>query len=188
MYISVKNFLGIMKQWQFVMGCLFTFQAFAQTNSPFIWADSVSDKRQEWVYFRKEIFINENPQKAELNLFADSRYLLKINDVSVGTGPVRFYPSRVFFDTYDLRPYLKKGKNVIALKVLSQGMHTFQTPKSIGGLKVWGLIQDGKKNTSLDGQNGWLCRRDRGYDLNTPKMTFALGPMEVIDSRLDPDE
>jgi alpha-L-rhamnosidase len=164
------------------------FLSFAQSDAPFVWADSVSDKRQEWVYFRKEIFLKALPQKAELNLFADSRYLLKINGISIGTGPVRFYPERVFFDTYDLTKLLKKGKNIISLKVLSHGMHTFQTPKSIGGLKVWGEVKEGKSTISLAAPNGWLCRRDRSHDLQTPKMTFALGPMEVADSRLEPDE
>jgi alpha-L-rhamnosidase len=158
-----------------------------QASTPFVWADSVSDKRQEWVYFRREIIVKDIPQKAELNLFADSRYLLKINGVSIGTGPVRFYPEQVFFDTYDLLPYLKKGKNVIAIKVLSHGMNTFQTPRSIGGLKVWGEVKEDSQKSDFSDTQSWLCRRATGYLPDTPKMTFALGPIEIIDDRQEPD-
>ena len=154
-----------------------------------VWLDETGEGRMQVGYFRKDVMLAAAPKAATLHLFADSRYVLVVNGTTLGTGPVRFYPEKPFYDTYDLRPYLQKGQNTIAVKVLSQGMHTFQTPRSPGGFTAWGEITEangGRKPLAVP--TGWRCRRAEGYDAHTPKMTFALGAMEVFDARRESDD
>ena len=154
-----------------------------------VWLDETGEGRMQVGYFRKDVTLADAPKEAVLHLFADSRYVLLVNGTTLGTGPVRFYPENPFYDTYDIRSYLQKGKNVIAVKVLSQGMHTFQTPRSLGGFTAWGQITEASGDkVALDVPRGWRCRRAGGYDATTPKMTFALGAMEVFDARQYPDD
>lgn len=162
------------------------FTSMAQEH-PFFWHSEENSGRQDHVFFRTSFNLKSSPELAEISLFADSRYLLKVNGFTVGSGPVRFYPEHIFYDTYELKNYLKEGENVIAIHVLSHGMNTFQTPRSVGGFSVWGKVKAGNQLVDLSQKTKWLCRKSVGYQANTPKMTFALGAMEVYNPNLEPD-
>ena len=124
-----------------------------------VWLDAAGEGRMRVAYFRKDIELAEAPREAVLNLFADARYTLIVNGTTIGTGPVRFYPENPFYDRYDLRTYLTKGRNTIAVKVLSPGMHTFQTPRSIGGF--FGLGRHYRSQRPAE-----IARRTRGMALS----------------------
>ena len=160
-----------------------------KNNAKFIWLDKEGKGRQKMVCFRKDFALNQVPTKVDFHLFADSRYHLFVNGTFINFGPVRFFPENPFFDSYDIAPYLKQGKNVIAVKVLSNGMNTFQTPKSMGSFVAWGKIQN--QNTpaiNFKTPGDWKCKQVVGLDNTAPKMSFALGPVEVYDARLDDPE
>ena len=116
----------------------------------------------------------------------DSRYLLLVNGASVNFGPARSYPGHPEYDTYNIIDFLIEGKNVIAVKVLSNGMNTFQLSKSIGGFISWGEIQHEGGRIDLSTPGGWECKRLTGYDPTSPKMSFATGVLESYDARKEP--
>ena len=93
---------------------------FAQENNPaFVWGDAEGSGRQQTVLFRRNLSLGEKDvSKATIHLFADSRYHLYINGTHVNFGPSRFYVAHPQFDSYDLTPYLRPGKNVIAVEAL----------------------------------------------------------------------
>ncbi len=150
-------------------------------NAKFIWDDNNGIGRQKMVCFRKDFQLKQIPEIAEIHLFADSRYHLIINGVFVNFGPVRSYPENPFFDTYDIKSYLNKGENLITVKVLSNGMNTYQIPKSIGGFIAWGKLG----NIDLSTPGNWLCKNVDGLDNTQPKLSFAAGAVESYDARLD---
>ncbi len=150
-------------------------------NAKFIWRDEAGLGRQKMVVFRRDFSLEKLPESVAFNLFAASRYHLIINDIFVNFGPVRSYPENPFFDTYDIAPYLRKGKNAITVKVFSNGMNTFQTPKSIGGFIAWGKMQQHNFVTPGD----WLCKEVKGLDSTQPKLSFAAGAVEAYDARKD---
>ncbi len=177
-------------QYLFIMGLLFfsflipDANLSAQDNhpAPFVWINDHGQGRQVYVYFRLDFELNELPENANMNLFADSRYCLVVNEAYVNFGPVRFFPKNPVYDTYDLTPYLKKGKNAIVVKVLSNGMNTYQVPKSIGGFTSWGEIKTSKKTIHLETPGNWRCKQENAYDPSSPKMSFATGAIEVFDA------
>jgi alpha-L-rhamnosidase len=63
---------------------------------------------------RTSIIVDSVPGTAPARLAADSRYVLFVNGVEVGRGPVRSQPRRMRYDSYDLAPYLREGPNVIS--------------------------------------------------------------------------
>ncbi|MCB1105849.1 MAG: alpha-L-rhamnosidase N-terminal domain-containing protein, partial [Cephaloticoccus sp.] len=82
-----------------------------------IWSDAAAPGTQAYVAFRKSIELVEVPQSAQLHLFADSRYLLWVNGRHVLRGPSRFHPKRPEFDTLDIAPFLRPGRNSIVVLV-----------------------------------------------------------------------
>ncbi len=77
---------------------------FAQ-NSPMVWTNTGGSERNEYIYFRRDVTLSEKPSVASINLYADSRYALYINEVYIGFGPARTFHKN---PTYDIAPYLKK--------------------------------------------------------------------------------
>lgn len=155
-------------------------------NAKFVWLNEHGKGRQQMVCFRNDFQLKKVPDSLKLHLFADSRYHLSVNGQFVNFGPVRFFPENPFYDSYDIAPYLQKGKNLVAVKVLSNGMNTFQTPKSLGGFISWGKSSDqSKQDIDFATPGNWLCKKINGLDSTAPKMSFALGPVEIYDARKD---
>lgn len=152
-----------------------------------VWTNSDGGERNEYVVFRKTFELKDKASTAEINLYADSRYALYVNEQYIGFGPARSYHRNPVYDSYDLRPYLRKGPNVIAIKAMSNGMLTYQLFDYKGAFSVWGKIQDGKQNIDLDVSNEWLCKKLDGYDQSAPRFSFATGPIENWDSRGEGD-
>jgi hypothetical protein len=177
---AMKNFL-------ICLLCLLSFNSFSQKpdTAKYVWLNDCEkydnyESRHQMVVFRYDVQLDEMPDKAILNVYASSRYLLKVNGVNINWGPARNYPEAPEYDTHDLLPFLKEGKNAIALRVMSNGMNTYQLVKHIGGFIAWGEIKTGSKTYDLDTPGNWKCRQDMGYDQKAPKMTFAQLSMPSI--------
>lgn len=160
----------------------------AQENK-LVWANSTGDGINSYYYFRRSFTIESKEEiQAELHLYAFSRYALYINGTYINFGPIRSYPAHPYYDTYDIGPWLKKGQNVIAVQVMNNGIETFQLPKHTGAFSAWGEIRrNGKKIESFEPPEKWLYRPAYGYLKQTPRFSFAKGPVEVFDARKEPD-
>lgn len=156
--------------------------------APFVWIEGAEHERLTHVYFRRELALAARPKSAVIHLFAQTFYELRVNGVLVGRGPARFYPEYPEYDSHDLARYLRKGENVIAVHAASMGVATFHhlAPAS-GGLVCWGEVADAKGRThDLSTGENWLCLKSAGHDPMTPAFSFAIGPTEQYDARLDP--
>jgi len=153
-------------------------------EAKFVWFDAEGSGRHQYVYFAYEFELEKEADQAMLNLFADSRYLLKVNGTNINWGPGRFYPEEIEYDTHNILPFLQKGKNVIAVKVLANGMNTYQLVRNIGGFIAWGEIKSGGKTISLETPGKWICKKATGYDQTAPKITFAQGALDAYDARI----
>ena len=153
-------------------------------DAKFVWFDEKGSGRQQYVYFAFEFELTANANKALLNLFADSRYLLKVNGTNINWGPGRFYPEEIEYDTHNILPFLHKGKNIIAVKVLANGMNTYQLVHNIGGFIAWGEIRSGSEIISLETPGKWKYKKATGYDQTAPKITFAQGALDAYDARI----
>lgn len=71
--------------------------------------------------FRKTFTLAKLPARAPARITADSRYVLYANGREVFRGPIRSQPRRQYYDLFDLAPYLKVGKNLLAVYVKYYG-------------------------------------------------------------------
>ncbi len=168
----------------FYLFILFVVQLTAQRphNAKFIW-ENQEHNRHEYVYFRYDFELEKKPEKAEMNIFVDSRYHLHINGTAINFGPSRFYPEAPEYDTYNILPYLVNGENVIAIKALSHGMNTYQLVRNRPGFIAWGKIQYPDKTIHIATPDGWKCIKSIAYDQIAPKFSFAQGAIDVFDAR-----
>ncbi|TSJ44688.1 Bacterial alpha-L-rhamnosidase [Mucilaginibacter corticis] len=74
-------------------------------------------------YFRKNLTLDQKPGAFVVHVSADNRYKLYVNEQLVAAGPARgdnFYWN---YETVDLAPYLKTGKNTIAALVFNEAQY-----------------------------------------------------------------
>lgn len=156
-------------------------QEASEHPASFVWCDEEVEERNQMAYFRQEISVGSEIEKAELNVCADSRYLLYINGTPISFGPVRYFPENPRYDHYELSDYLQEGENVIAVKVYSNGTNTYQMPLSKAGFVAWGDIVSNESSVSLLTPGSWKALRSEALLQEAPKMSFATGPMEIHD-------
>jgi len=138
-----------------------------------IWsgANEINSDKPLSVGFRKQINIEDIPQKAEMMVFADSRYLLWVNGKYVERGPCRFDPKGPMYDIINIKDYLLKGKNVIAFLVqgnVATGIN-LKVMKHYPGLTVQIQIDDQQIATD----STWLCSDQIPQQIITNKWTWS---------------
>ncbi|NWJ51456.1 MAG: hypothetical protein HXX14_11390 [Bacteroidetes bacterium] len=152
-------------------------------QSSMIWSPSNPGGKQVYIAFRKSFNLSTVSNNASLKLFADSRYILWINGLYVLRGPCRFNPKRPEYDIINLHPFLKKGKNVIAVLV-----HHYANAingrimQHIPGLTAV-LEMSGKEILRSD--SSWRYNDKTRY-LPSPKSWTTIP--DVIDARIDKEE
>jgi len=160
----------------------------ARADAKYIWSDSHGEGRNRWVLFRRELTLAGEPTAAALNLFADTRYRLLVNGRVVCHGPARFFAAKPEYDTVDLAPYLRRGRNAIAVIVNSYGCVSFHSEISKGGLIAWGAATDDAGNTvPIATDETWRALESPAHRPDTPALSFALNPAELLDARALPE-
>ena len=132
-----------------------------------------------------------DPRAAELwvHVSADSRYRFYVNGAFVGRGPARGDPSHYHFETYDVAKRLRRGRNVLAVHVMSYGNNgpIAEMHDAHGGLVVQATVKTRDGETVLDTDDQWRCRVDGAYTPRycTPHLVvggaFYVNPFEEFD-------
>jgi len=142
-------------------------------------------RRNEFAIFRRTFALAGKPDMAEFHLFADSRYRLRVNGVTLAHGPARFAPEAPEFDSFDLAPWLREGDNVITVEVNGYGTRSAErVAGGRSGFIAWGTCGD----TDLATPGDWRVREaNDAWDAHAFKFSFIQQAVEVCDTRrLDP--
>ncbi len=147
-----------------------------------------------YVYFRKTVEIDGPVTATNIHVSADGRYQLYVNGQRVGRGPARSTQAFQTADPYDLTPYLRPGRNVIAALVHAYGRNTawYELPIweqarafGCGGFFLQGdLVMEGGETLPLDTDASWRHRVADAWERETPGC--SLGFVEVYDARRAP--
>jgi len=129
--------------------------AFCQTDldkklqDSMIWANISKDNIRNTVSvgFRKQFELAEKPDHAQINIFADSRYVLWINGDYIERGPCRFDPKGPQYDIVNIAKALKKGNNTVAILVQANVVGSLKVMKHTPGLTALIKINDLEINT-----------------------------------------
>ncbi|GAT33035.1 alpha-L-rhamnosidase N-terminal domain-containing protein [Terrimicrobium sacchariphilum] len=153
------------------------------TKAFWIWPDSLCwDLGNCYALFRKSFSLKSLPRKAPFYITADQSYQLYINGRYVCRGPARGFQHSWPYDEVDVREWLRKGRNVIAVRAYNPGRSNFQyLHQGYAGLLVaarWGGVE-------ITTDKSWSCRRQRGVNRATVPTSLQLFPQEDIDLRLE---
>ncbi|MBC8080991.1 MAG: family 78 glycoside hydrolase catalytic domain, partial [Gorillibacterium sp.] len=150
-----------------------------------IWYDELGQGRNLYARFRLTFEIKDKPEKAVLQLFADTTYQLFVNGEYIQSGSVRFDPRHPVYDTHDLSRLLVKGRNVIAVQVNYVGHKTFITMPAQAGLTAWGQVTAAGETIDLTtGLAAYKAAAAPAYRY-AAKSSLFLKAADHYDQRLD---
>ena len=180
------------------MGCVVV--AMVWLGSGKIWGQDAGDRpREEWkaewitaagvperdevvLHFRKLIELSGVPAHFLVDVSADNQFVFYVNGKRVGTGPAKSDLAHWRYETFDLGPYLKAGKNVLAATVWNFGTHAAVAQMSDRvGFLVHG---NGEAERAADTDESWEVEREKGITTVRPEMRgyYAGGPGERLDA------
>ncbi len=144
-----------------------------------------------WMCFRKSFELDNVPATAVANIAVDSKYWLSINEQPVvfegglNRGPT---PTSGYFDRVDIQPYLRHGKNTIAILVWywgNEGRNNIDSGQ--GGL----LFQADLGDVVLESDRSWKLKAHPAYghvpfQLNAGNRYYLYGGWNIgFDARQD---
>ena len=129
-------------------------------TAKFIWDASDGSEENVWMCFRKTVDLSAAPKALTAFISADSRYWLYINgETVVFEGSVKRGPTADdgYFDSVEIAPYLKKGKNIISALVWYWGKETSFSNTDSG--KAGFLFEAG----NIRSDSSWKVHRNTAY-------------------------
>ncbi|QYY35421.1 alpha-L-rhamnosidase C-terminal domain-containing protein [Ruficoccus sp. ZRK36] len=156
------------------------------TQAKWIWAYKPNwDQINAYAVFRKDFTLTSVPIKAPLFITADQSYQLTINGEYVCRGPARGFQHSWPYDEVDVSRWLKKGKNLIAVRGHNPSFSNFQyLTQGYAGLLV--AAQWGK--TKILSDDTWQARRQESIRKDMVQSSLQLFQQEVIDLRAESPE
>ncbi|MBW7452933.1 glycoside hydrolase family 78 protein [Paenibacillus sepulcri] len=161
-------------------------------DAQWIWGGTEVSPRNEWRCFRKTFYTPPDAwDSGNLAITADSRYVLYVNGVKVGRGPMRSWPSEQSYDTYDIAHLLKPDQfNTLSVLVQHFGVSTFYYIRGRGGLLVQldlSASGDGASERIVS-DGSWRTARCLGQDSRASRMSCQHAFTERIDAGAWDDE
>ncbi len=141
-------------------------------------------------HFRRSFDLKDKPATFVINVSADNRYRLFVNSAPVSSGPARSDLAHWRFETVDIVPHLRAGKNVIAAVVWNYAEHR---PVAQVSHQTAFLLQGNSEGEAVVNTGpSWKVVQNRAY---TPipvdraalgHVYIVVGPGEQMDANLYP--
>lgn len=142
------------------------------------------DVTNSYALFRETFELTEVPQRAVMYITADQNYRLYVNGKYIAKGPARGFQKSWPYDEVDIAPFLKKGRNAIAVRAYNAGRNTFSYLSSGFAGVLYGVdLGGGQKIVS---RRATKCMRQNSCDRDTVPYSMQLNNQEHIDMRADP--
>ncbi|CAN5586207.1 hypothetical protein BH24GEM3_BH24GEM3_17130 [soil metagenome] len=140
-------------------------------------------------HFRRAFELPARPERFLVHVSADNRYRLFVNGAAVAEGPARGDLMHWRYETVDLAPHLRPGRNLLAAVVWNWGVAkpVAQISHRTGFLLQAGSARDSMVNTGP----GWKVLQNPAYSpiaftYGDVDGYYASPPGEMLDARLYP--
>ena len=152
-----------------------------------IWAEGAPQKNS-YAYLRKTFDIDGEVEGASAYVAADQWYKLYVNGRYVGRGPSRSGREVKHYDTIDITPHLRPGRNVISAVAHYIGETThFSAPVTAAFLLLAEVRCAGGKSLLITTDGTWRAVNSPAFDPSSHRIFFPLGFQEVYDARREPE-
>lgn len=144
---------------------------------------AVPQRDEVVLHFRKIIEMSSVPEHFVVQVSADNQFLFFVNGKRVGTGPTLSDLGHWRYEIYDLAPFLRAGKNVLAATVWNFGTHAAIAQMSD---RIAFLVHgDSARERSADTDATWEVEQEKGLTTqrpNLPGFYYAAAPGERLDA------
>ncbi|HPG39334.1 MAG TPA: alpha-L-rhamnosidase C-terminal domain-containing protein [bacterium] len=140
-------------------------------------------------HFRRTFDLQEKPQSFIIHVSADNRYRLFVNGAPVSVGPARGDLPHWRFETVDIAPQLKAGKNVLAAQVWNFAEYA---PVAQMTYKTAFILQgDTEREAVVNTNKSWKVLVNCAYsptwkERSEPGQYQVVGPGDRVDGALYP--
>lgn len=136
-------------------------------------------------HFRRTFELPQKPTSFIIHVTADNRYQLFVNGQRVVWGPARGDLFHWRFETVDIAPYLRAGKNVLAAVVWNDG--EYRAVAQISHRTGFLLQGDGEAEALVNTGPDWRGIQNRAYQPIPPRAEEVYGyvvvpPLERFDA------
>jgi alpha-L-rhamnosidase len=151
------------------------------------WIACVDSPRREFgvYHFRKTFSLESVPEHLGLHVSGDNRYELFVNGTRVLEGPARGDLNHWRYETLDIAPELRPGRNALAAVVwnFAEDAPMAQMTNETGLI----VQAEGTAEGSIDTDGSWKCAPSQARtmlprDLRKVSGYFAVGPGEQLDA------
>lgn len=136
-------------------------------------------------YFRRDVTLSSVPLHFWVHISADNRFLLHVNGKYAAEGPARGDLFHWRFETIDLAPFLRPGRNVLAAVVWNFGE---LAPVAQMSNRTGFLMQgDTEAEATVNTGGNWQVKQEAGrapLGHEGVRGYYAAGPSEKIDGRI----
>ena len=135
-------------------------------------------------HFRRVFELAARPETFVVHVSADNRYRLYVNGMEVSSGPQRSDLAHWRYETVDLAPHLKAGRNALAALVWNWGE---ERPDTQFSHRTAFLLQgEGEREAIINSGPEWRVLHDAAYGLIPVEASvspyFAAPPGESVDA------
>ncbi len=127
------------------------------------WIDVPGTSAQDYgiYHFRRTFDLAAKPEHFVVNVSGDNRYQLLVNGQRVSWGPARGDLTHWRYETVDLTPQLRRGRNVLAAVVWNDGVNraVAQVTNQTGFL----LAAVDPEQSFVNTDRNWKCAVDEAY-------------------------
>lgn len=183
LFLLFVGYLTILPTWAVVEAEPDTFLLRHKWDAQWITCPDVPLNEYGVYHFRKDFSLAVQPESFVINISADNRYRLFVNEQPVCWGPARGDILHWYYETVDIASLLKPGKNVLAVTVWNFGE---MTPGAQMTLKT-GLIVQGNtsKEAMVNTDDSWKVFRNPAYS-PSPKNRQDVGCSDIVKGELYP--
>lgn len=151
-------------------------------RATWIHPDFIDKDGVHYFWFYKEFTLEELPVKAEVDITADQKYMLYINDEFVGRGPLYGAPDYYSFDSYTVTGSLKKGENTVWVLVMQDCPGNYaQWESPLAMLAQLKLIGKDGETTYIGTGTDWKYFKDNGWNSSAPRVFYDIPSMEIVE-------
>ena len=134
-------------------------------------------------HFRRAFDLSARPDRFVVHVSADNRYRLFVNGQQVSSGPQRSDLMHWRYETVDLAPHLRAGRNVLAALVWNWGS---ERPVAQFSRRTAFLLQgDSEREAVVNTGPEWKVLHNTGYEPIPVRIEdyYAAPPGEAVDGR-----
>ena len=140
-------------------------------------------------HFRRTFELPARPGSFIVHVTADNRYQLYVNGTRAAWGPARGDLFHWRYETADLAPHLRAGRNVLAAVVWNEGEHAALS--QITHRTAFLLQGDTEKESAVNTDKAWVAFTNPAYkplpiEPSQRSGYHATGPGDEVDGRLYP--